>query len=578
MQLARDDIEYVSEDAQKDALKSFVNSTFSVSNGSINDMKDILAIGSNISDVIDSAEDAVGVLEQIQEKFPSLKVSDKLKNVADKIENGEIDTSFLHIPELDSKVKEMSAADDALSILQCVWDAYDLADTVSGLDEKYIEEIKILQDYEYKGDLNEKVIDYVKSSARILIEAHENPTSAGITAGIENALALLLSTTFQESPQGKALSVIGAVGNCCGIINVDLEETYDTYAELGLVTYSIKVEQLVQRLLHSNPLHFVEEELTTEQLAEVRNQLMLYLKLNLRNKSNLYDLNVKGNQNENWSSTDEAKALYNEIVLAYTMLVELTNTKYYDSDIILKDNIEDLNSVHPAITEEMLVETITPEPEEIYADVLDMFYHNIQTGWVEYNEMPSLYGDEFCYLFPMYYSDPSYINNIGYSFIDLNGDGIDELLIGMDSEEEQQYGDTYQNLIYDLYTYMDDRIIHLATSGERCTYQLCEDNTIYNYGSGGAASSAYYCYQLDSNEPVFSTIECVYSEPDENYENVYWYHATSGVYNPETYSHEGEEASIITEAEAITIRDAWPQRIDFPVTYFSEYTSQNFDN
>lgn len=578
LQLARDDIEYVSEDVQKDALKSFVNSTFSVSNGSINDMKDILAIGSNISDVIDSTEDAVEVLEQIQERFPSLKVSDKLKNVADKIENGDIDASFLHIPELDSKVKELSAAGDALSILQCVWDAYDLADTVSGLDEKYIEEIKILQDYEYRDDLNENVIDYVKSSARILIEAHEDPTSAGITAGIENALALLLSTTFQESPQGKALSVIGAVGNCCGIINVDLQETYDTYAELGLVTYSIKVEQLVQRLLQSNPLHYVDEELTTEQLEEVRNQLMLYLKLNLRNKSNLYDLNVQGNQNENWSSTDEAKALYNKIVLAYTMLVELNNTKYYDSDIILEDNIEDLNSVYPAITEEMLVETITPEPEEIYADVLDMFYHNIQTGWAEYNEMPSLYGDEFCYMFPMSFSDPSYIDNIGYSFIDLNGDSIDELLIGMDSEDEQQYGDIYQNVIYDLYTYMDDRVIHLATSGERFTYQLCVDNTIYYFGSSGAASNAYYHYQLDSNEPVLSTIECVYSEPDENWENVYWYHATSGVYNPETYSHEGEEASMITEAEANTIRDAWPQKVDFSLTYFSEYTPQNLDN
>lgn len=234
------------------------------------------------------------------------------------------------------------------------------------------------------------------------------------------------------------------------------------------------------------------------------------------------------------------------------------------------------------------VEAITPddeetasvgfEPEEIYADVLDMFYHNIQTGWAEYNEMPSLYGDEFCYLFPMSFSDPSYIDNIGYSFIDLNGDGTDELLIGMDSEEEQQYGDIYQNVIYDLYTYMDDRMIHLATSGERFTYQLCEDNTIYYFGSSGAASNAYYHYQLDSQEPVFSTIEGVYCEPDESWENVYWYHTTSGVYNPEIYSHEGEEASMITEEEATTIRNTWPQRVDFPLTYFSEYTPQNLEN
>ena len=100
----------------------------------------------------------------------------------------------------------------------------------------------------------------------------------------------------------------------------------------------------------------------------------------------------------------------------------------------------------------------------------------------------------------------------------------------------------------------------------------------YYFGSSGAASNAYYHYQLDSQEPVFSTIEGVYSEPDESWENVYWYHTTSGVYNPEIYSHEGEEASMITEEEATTIRNTWPQRVDFPLTYFSEYTPQNLEN
>lgn len=218
-----------------------------------------------------------------------------------------------------------------------------------------------------------------------------------------------------------------------------------------------------------------------------------------------------------------------------------------------------------------------PAPEEIYADILDMFYHNIQTGWEAYNEMSSFYGNEFCYMFPMYYSDPSYIDNIGYAFIDLNGDGMDELLIGMDTEEEQQYNEVFQNVIYDMYTYMDGQIIHLATSGERFTYQLCEDNTIYYFGSSGAASNAYYHYQLDSSEPVLSVLDCVYSEPDEDWENTYWYHVTSGTYDPESYSHEGEEATIISEAEATAIRESWPQRIDFPLTYFGEYTPQNVD-
>ena len=365
LQLAKDDIEYVSEDIQKEAIKSFVNSTFAINSGPISQMKNILSIGSNISEVIDSTDDAVEILEMIQERFPKFKVSEKLKNIADKIDAGEIDTSFLNIPELDSKVKELSAIGDTMSVLQCVWDAYDFADTVSDLDERYLEQIKVLQDYEYTSGINDNIIDYVKSSARILIESHDDATKVGIETAIQNVLALFLSETFQASPQGKVFSILGAVGNCCGVINVDFQDTYDTYAELSLVTFSIKVEQLVQELLHSNPLAYPKSELTSEDIKEVRNQLMLYLKFNLRNKSNLYDLNIKENKNPDWSSTDEAKALHDEILLSYTMLVELINTKDYDTDLILSENLEELDSSNPVISESMLLDEQYIEIERI---------------------------------------------------------------------------------------------------------------------------------------------------------------------------------------------------------------------
>ena len=227
---------------------------------------------------------------------------------------------------------------------------------------------------------------------------------------------------------------------------------------------------------------------------------------------------------------------------------------------------------------EFISETMPDSPEVLYSEVLDMFYNNIQSGWADYNEMPSLYGDKFSYLFPMMYSDPSYISSIGYSFIDLNDDGIKELLIGLDSEDETSYGDMYQNMIYDLYTYMNGKIIHLATSGERFAFQLCEDNSIYYWGSSGAASSAFYLYQLNASEPSFTILESVHSDPDENWENVYWYHSTTGWYDPESYSNKDEEFTTITEEEALSIRDSWPQIIDFPLTYFSEYSPHKENN
>ena len=237
---------------------------------------------------------------------------------------------------------------------------------------------------------------------------------------------------------------------------------------------------------------------------------------------------------------------------------------------ICRNHGEENNAITPGGE---LAMSDVPASEEIYADILDVFYYNIQNGWAEYNKRISLYGygGEVCFLFLRSFSDPSFIDSIGYSFIDFNGDGIDELLIGVDTEEE------YQNIIYDLYTYMDGQIIHLATSGERFFYQLCEDNTIYYFGSGGAYVNLYYRYQLDLNEPVLSIVEGVYSEPDEN-QDICWYHSIFGIYNPETHSWEREEPVVISEDEATVIRDSWPRRADFPLTYFSEYTPDGNQN
>ena len=196
--------------------------------------------------------------------------------------------------------------------------------------------------------------------------------------------------------------------------------------------------------------------------------------------------------------------------------------------------------------------------EELYREILDQFYDNITSGWVDY-EATYEYGDteDISYLFPLYYADPSNIDLIGYQFIDLDNDGTSELLIGMDGEEY------YQAVIIDLYTVKDGQIVHLASSGERYRYQLCEDGTIYLYGSSSAASSAYEHYELIDGE--LSMIECVWFEPEAgNFDDIRWHYSTSSVYDSEREIDEAEGAEII---------DGWPQVIDLALTPFSEYVS-----
>lgn len=574
LQLAKEDEEFIGEDVQSDAMEVIVDSIFSINSESTNKIQNIISVPSNIDDLVQSVPDAVSVLEDLSETFPNIEVSQKVKNVSEKIKNGQIDSSFLEIPEMKSKADELGKIGDGLAILQCVWNAYDVANRVEGWNEEYLSQLDVLANYNNPGSINENVVDYVQSSAQRLIDSYNNPTQAVTDEALQSTMGLLLSKTFEESPFGKVFSIIGAVGTCYGTFDVETAETYDVYSELSVVTFSIKIEQLVRELFRYEDILTTTEKLTSESIEEARDRLMLYLRLNLRNKAQLYNLNLRGNENKNWSESEEAKKLYDEIVKVYAMLAELIETKDYDSRIIISSNLDDIHSTNPAISEEILLDEMN-NSEIIYAEILDMFYNCIHSGWTEYNEMPTLYGEEFCYLFPMYYSNSSYIDKIGYSFIDLNGDGVEELLIGMDADEETQYGDIYQNMIYDLYTYMNDKVVHLATSGERFVYQLCEDNTIYYWGSGGAASTAYYHYQLSPDAPILSILESIHSEPTENWENIYWYYSTSGLYNPETYSNEGEEFVTISEDEANAIKDAWPQNVDFPLTYFSEYTPQN---
>lgn len=354
LQLAKEDEEFIGEDVQSDAMEVIVDSIFSINSESTNKIQNIISVPSNIDDFVQSVPDAVSVLEDLSETFPNIEVSQKVKNVSEKIKNGQIDSSFLEIPEMKSKADELGKIGDGLAILQCVWNAYDVANRVEGWNEEYLSQLDVLANYNNPGSINENVVDYVQSSAQHLIDSYNNPTQAVTDEALQSTMGLLLSKTFEESPFGKVFSIMGAVGTCYGTFDVETAETYDVYSELSVVTFSIKIEQLVRELFRYEDILTTTEKLTSESIEEARDQLMLYLRLNLRNKAQLYNLNLRGNENKNWSETEEAKKLYDEIVKVYAMLAELIETKDCDSRIILVDNLDEIYSLRPAIPQEIL--------------------------------------------------------------------------------------------------------------------------------------------------------------------------------------------------------------------------------
>ena len=108
----------------------------------------------------------------------------------------------------------------------------------------------------------------------------------------------------------------------------------------------------------------------------------------------------------------------------------------------------------------------------------------------------------------------NYNRSLGYMKTDLDGNGVQELLIGA-------FGD---DVIYDLYTLVNGSAVHVFSSGERDRYYLSSMATFYNYGSSSAwqsdaillnlydsmLSTVESCWTNDSSDPMNPDIRHAY--------------------------------------------------------------------
>lgn len=118
--------------------------------------------------------------------------------------------------------------------------------------------------------------------------------------------------------------------------------------------------------------------------------------------------------------------------------------------------------------------TPTERPEAPYADLLALYEQAAQEGWdMEACDAAGL---------SLMCGRPE--QAWGYALQDLDGDGAPELLIGNGRE------------IFDLYALQDGAPQKLLTGWERNAYVLCEDGTIYNTASGGAAYTVFADYAV----------------------------------------------------------------------------------
>lgn len=91
-------------------------------------------------------------------------------------------------------------------------------------------------------------------------------------------------------------------------------------------------------------------------------------------------------------------------------------------------------------------------------------------------------------------SRPAAYQNCGYWLIDLDGDGVEELLLGEDAYYDADSG---WNAIYAGYTLADGQAVQFLDGWARNRYSLCEGNYLMNEASSGASNTVVNIYRFD---------------------------------------------------------------------------------
>ena len=100
--------------------------------------------------------------------------------------------------------------------------------------------------------------------------------------------------------------------------------------------------------------------------------------------------------------------------------------------------------------------------------------------------------------------------NLGYALKDVDGNGVQELLVG------ENIPNNNGTVLYDMYTIREGKLLHVFDGWDRNRYYLCSNGNFMNEGSSGAMQSsfAYYIYAKGDMIFIRSVIYDATMEPE----------------------------------------------------------------
>lgn len=161
--------------------------------------------------------------------------------------------------------------------------------------------------------------------------------------------------------------------------------------------------------------------------------------------------------------------------------------------------------------------------EDLYNSVLSKYVTAKNKNWDASRYEAELMSSEF-------YNTP--LEAIGYAYLDVNLDGIDELFVGEFGEDD------LKGVVYDIYTMVKGKPAHVISGSARNRFYAHSDGLIVNEWSGGAALSGFDVYNLEAD-----SIELVYQWG-------YKYDGYEDEDKPWFKSYDGNEYESVSEEDA----------------------------
>lgn len=150
------------------------------------------------------------------------------------------------------------------------------------------------------------------------------------------------------------------------------------------------------------------------------------------------------------------------------------------------------------------------------------------------------------------------LSAIGYTLYDVDGNGIEELIIADTGEG------VWDNRIMLMYTLHDGKPVLLIDGWARNSYYLLKDNTIFNEGSGGAAYTVFATYRMAEDGINLDLIDYYYSGYYGDSEWG-WFHNTTG----EMTEDESEIIEFEDENTFINMMDGYYAQVkELELTFF----------